>query len=187
MTRALVILALLVWPFAAMAQETTVEATPLQRAMQKDPERFAGRVTDLIAGFGGPEGLTLAGIDEHIALERAGARASALRRFLAMDLDADGTVDRTEVQISQRAANSDTRGRMERQFLAADANGDGRADAAELAEQGRLAGLRAISEDEAGLLRGLMVLDADGDGALTGAEVAKALVVQEAAGTEKAG
>lgn len=187
MKRALVILALLVWPFAAVAQETAVEATALQKAMQKDPERFAGRVTDLIAGFGGPEGLTLAGIEEHIALERAGARASTLRRFLAMDLDADGMVDRTELQVSQRAANSDARGRMERQFLAADANGDGRADGAELAEQGRLAGLRAISEEEAGFLRGLMVLDSDGNGALTGAEVAKAVVVQEGAGLEKAG
>lgn len=175
MARVLVILALLVWPLAVTAQETAGEPTELQTAMQKDPERFAGRVTDLIAGFGGPEGLTLAGIDEHIALERAGARASTLRRFLAMDLDADGTVDRAELQVSQRAGNADARGRMERQFLAADADGDGRADAAELADQGRLAGLRAISDDEAGFLRGLMVLDADGNGALTGAEVAKAV------------
>ncbi|MDP3194868.1 hypothetical protein [Tabrizicola sp.] len=186
MARALVILALLVWPLAAMAQETATEATALQKAMQKDPERFAGRVTDLIAGFGGPEGLTLAGIDEHIALERAAARASALRRFLAMDLDADGTVTRSELQVSQRAASSDARGRMERQFLAADADGDGRVDVAELAAQGRLAGLRALGEDEAGFLRGLMSLDADGNGALTGAEVAKAVVGQEGAGPEKA-
>lgn len=187
MARALVILAFLVWPFAALAQGTAAEETALQRAMQKDPERFSGRVTDLIAGFGGPEGLTLAGIDEHIALERAGARASTLRRFLAMDLDADGTVDRTELQVSQRAANSEGRGRMERQFLAADADGDGQADAAELAEQGRLAGLRALGEDEAGFLRGLMALDADGNGALTGAEVARAVMTQERAGQEKAG
>ncbi|MBA4324724.1 MAG: hypothetical protein C0426_06665, partial [Rhodobacter sp.] len=79
------------------------------------------------------------------------------------------------------------RGRMERQFLAADADGDGQADAAELAEQGRLAGLRALGEDEAGYLRGLMVLDADGNGALTGAEVARAVMTQERAGQEKAG
>lgn len=177
MARALVIAGLLVWPFAALAEETA-----LDKAMRKDPDRFAGRVGDLIAGFGGPDGLGLAGIEEHIALERAGARASTLRRFLALDLDADGTVDRAELQVSQRAANAEGRGRLERQFVAADADGNGRADAAELAEQGRLAGLRALGEDEAGLLRSLMALDADGNGAVSADEVARAV-----AGLEKAG
>ncbi|WP_295073729.1 hypothetical protein [Tabrizicola sp.] len=177
MTKALVIAGLVMWPLAAMAEETALDKT-----MRKDPDRFAGQVTDLIAGFGGPEGLTLAGIEEHIALERAGARAATLRRFFAMDLDADGTVDRAELQTSQRAANANARGRLERQFRAADADGNGRADAAELAEQGRIAGLRGLGEDEAGFLRALMTLDSDGNGALTGAEVAQAV-----AGLEKAG
>lgn len=176
MARALMIAGLLVLPHAVLAQETA-----LQKAMQKDPDRFAGRVTDLIAGFGGPAGLTPEGIEEHVALERAGARAAVLRRFHAVDLDADGTVDRAELAVSQRAANAEGRGRLERQFQAADADADGRVDAAELADHGRLAGLRALGEDEAGLLRGLMALDADGDGALTAVEVAKAV-----AGLEKA-
>ncbi len=177
MGRTLMVAAVLVWPQGAWAEDT-----PLQTAMQKDPERFAGRVTELIAGFGGPEGLTLAGIEEHIALERAGARAATLRRFLALDLDADGAVSRAELRVSQRAASADGRGRLERQFIAADMDLDGTADAAELVEQGRVAALRALGEDEAGYLRGLMALDADGNGALTGAEVAKAV-----AGLEKAG
>lgn len=177
MARLLVIAGLLVWPLAALAEETA-----LDRAMRKDPDRFAGRVGDLIAGFGGPDGLGPAGIEEHIALERAAARASALRRFLALDLDADGTVDRAELQVSQRAASADGRGRLERQFAAADADGNGRADAAELAEQGRIAGMRALGDEEADLLRGLMALDADGNGALTSAELARAV-----AGLEKAG
>jgi Ca2+-binding EF-hand superfamily protein len=139
-------------------------------------------VVDLIAGFGGPEGLRLDGIEEHIALERAEARAAALRRFHAMDLDFDGVVDRSELQVSQRAANAEARGRLERQFLAADADADGRADADELADQGRVAGLRALGEDEAVYLRSLMALDADGNGALTAAEVERAV-----AGLEKAG
>jgi hypothetical protein len=177
MARALVIVGLLLWPLAAMADETALDS-----AMQKDPERFASRVVDLIAGFGSPEGLRPEGIEEHIALERAGARASALRRFQAMDLDFDGAVNRAELAISQRAASAEVRGRLERQFLAADANADDRVDAAELADQGRIAGLRALDEDEAGFLRGLMVLDADGNGALTAAEVDRAV-----AGLEKAG
>jgi hypothetical protein len=177
MARALVILGLLVWPLPALAEETA-----LQKALQKDPGRFAGRVADLIAGYGGPDGLRAEGIEAHIALERAAARASALRRFHALDLDADGSVDRDELQVSQRAASAEGRGRLERQFIAADADGNDRIEAAELVEQGRLAGLRALSEEEAAVLRGLMALDADGDGALTGAEVARAV-----AGLEKAG
>ena len=52
MARMLVIAGLLMWPIAALAQETA-----LDKAMRKDPERFAGQVGDLIAGFGGPDGL----------------------------------------------------------------------------------------------------------------------------------
>lgn len=177
MARTLMIVGLIAWPTLAAAEESAV-----QTAMQRDPDRFASRVVDLIAGFGGPDGLRPVGIEEHIALERAGARSSALRRFQAMDLDFDGTVDRGELQVSQRAANAEGRGRLERQFAAADVDADGRVDAAELAEQGRIAALRALGEDEAGMLRGLMALDADGNGALTAAEVAGAV-----AGLERAG
>lgn len=179
MARQWVIAGLLLWPLSAAADETA-----LQKAMQKDPDRFASRVVDLIAGFGGADGLRLEGIEEHIALERAGARASALRRFQSMDLDFDGSIDRDELAISQRAANADGRGRLERQFAGADANADGRADAAELAEQGRIAAFRALGEEEAGFLRSLMSLDADGNGALTTAEVERAVAGM---GLDKAG
>lgn len=151
---------------AALAEETALE-----KAMQKDPGRFADRVTDLIAGFGGPEGLRTAGIEEHIALERAGARAAALRRLMAIDLDADGALDREELSVSQRAANAATRGRLERQFAAADANADGQIDQGEMLADGQAAALRSLGEAEAAMLRALMTLDADGDGALTVAEL----------------
>ena len=159
----------------ALAQMAVAEETALDKAMQKDPGRFSDRVTDLIVGFGGPDGLRAAGIEEHIALERAGGRAAALRRLLAMDLDADGALDRRELSVSQRAANAATRGRMERQFAAADANADGLIDAGEMQADGQVAALRSLGEAEAGMLRALMTLDADGDGALTVAELDLAL------------
>jgi hypothetical protein len=169
-------LALLGWTQAALAQGTG-EASPLADAMGTNPDRFAARVSDLIAGFGTPEGLTAAGIEDHIALERAGARATALRRLLAMDLDADGSLDRAELAVSQRAASAATRGRMERQFRTADANGDGRIDPDELAAAGEAAALRALDEDEAQMLRALLTLDRDGDAALTQDEVAAAVAI----------
>jgi Ca2+-binding EF-hand superfamily protein len=169
------IAAVLVMLVFGLAQVALAEESALDKAMRKNPDRFSERAIDLIAGFGGPDGLRAAGIEEHIALERAGARASALRRFLAMDLDGDGVVGRAELAVCQRAANASTRGRMERQFAAADSNADGQVDAAELKTAGQVAGQQGLDEAEAGVLRALMTLDADGDGALLGKELLAAV------------
>jgi Ca2+-binding EF-hand superfamily protein len=158
------------------------EEDALAEAMARNPDRFAARAIDLIAGFGGPEGLSPQEIETHIALERAGARASALRRFLAMDLDADGTVTRDELVISQQAASARGRGRMERQFASADADGNGTIDAAEIAASGTAAGLQALGETEAEMLRALMQLDADGNGLLAASEVMAAVARLDGAG-----
>ncbi len=62
-------------------------AAPLADAMRKDPDWFRTMAEGVIAGFGGPTGLPPAGIEDHIILPRAAARAGAMRRLLAMDLD----------------------------------------------------------------------------------------------------
>ena len=155
----------------ALAQPALAQETGLEKAMARDPDRFAARMTDLIAGFGGPDGLTAAGIEDHIALERAAGRASALRRMLAMDLDADGALDGDELAVTQRAASAQGRGRLERQFRAADLDGDGRVDAAEMTADARAAGLRALGEEEATMLRALLSLDRDGNAALSVDEI----------------
>lgn len=155
----------------ALAQPALAQETGLEKAMARDPDRFAARMTDLIAGFGGPDGLTAAGIEDHIALERAAGRASALRRMLAMDLDADGALDGDELAVTQRAASASGRGRLERQFRAADLDGDGRVDAAEMTADARAAGLRALGEEEATMLRSLLSLDRDGNAALSVDEI----------------
>lgn len=158
------------------------EEDALADAMSRNPDRFEARAIDLIAGFGGPGGLSPEGIETHIALERAGARASAVRRFLAMDLDADGAVVRDELAVSQHAASARGRGRMERQFASADADGNGTVDAGEMAAAGAAAGLAALGEDEAKLLRALMQLDADGNGMLAASEVTAALARLDSTG-----
>lgn len=155
----------------ALAQPALAQETGLEKAMARDPDRFAARITDLIAGFGGPDGLTAAGIEDHIALERAAGRASTLRRMLAMDLDADGALAGGELAVTQRAASASGRGRLERQFRAADLNGDGRVDATEMAADARAAGLRALGEEEATMLRALLSLDRDGNAALSVDEI----------------
>lgn len=161
--------------FAAQGAFAKDGRDPLAEAMEKDPERLVARLVDLVAGFGGPSGLTAAGIEEHIALERAAARAAALRRLWAMDLDADGSVTRPELAVSQRAASARARGRMERQFAAADLNRDGGLDPAEMAAEGQAAALAALDAGEAALLRASLRLDGDKNGALTADEVRAAL------------
>ena len=172
MVRIMAALAVLFATQGAFAQEAD---DPLSQAMQRNPGRFEARMVDLIAGFGGPDGLTVQGIEEHVALERAGARASALRRLLAMDLDGDGSMTRAELVVAQRAASAKARGRMERQFAGADRNSDGRIDDAELAAEGQAAALAALDEDAAALLRATLRLDADGNGALSAQELRAAL------------
>jgi Ca2+-binding EF-hand superfamily protein len=178
---AIAALVALVWAEAARAQDAGPGPSPLDEAMARNPDRVETMALDLIAGFGGAEGLTAQGIEAHIALERASARASALRRLLAADLDADGRVTRAELAVAQGAASAAMRGRMERQFTLADADGDGQVDAAELAADAQAAALRALDEDEAALMRALLGLDGDGDGALTGREVTLALAKRDEA------
>jgi hypothetical protein len=149
--------------------------SPLEDAMRKDPDRFRVMAEDVIAGFGGPAGLTPAGIEEHVALERATARAGAMRRLLAMDLDNDGSVTRDELGVTLRAASATARGRLERQFTAADMDADNKINAAEMRSEGQAAALRALTDAEAAILRSLMTLDANQDGALAQEELRQAL------------
>jgi hypothetical protein len=169
---AAVAVGVLLWVEGALAQ--AVE-TPLERAMRTNPDRFEAQVLDLLAGFGGPDGLTRGGLAEHVALERAGARASAMRRLLAMDLDADGAVLRNELQIAQRAASAAMRGRMERLFAAADADGDSVVSTDEIAADGKAAAMRALGEAEEELLVSVLTLDADGNGSLSSDEFRAAM------------
>jgi hypothetical protein len=175
MVRLVAAIAVLVMLWAQGALAQAVE-TPLDRAMQANPDRFEASMLDLVAGFGGPDGLTRKGIDEHIALERAAARATAMRRLIAMDLDGDGAVQRAELQVAQRAASAVMRGRLERQFAAADADGDNRVTAAEIAADGQAAALRALGQEEEAMLLSVLTLDTNGDGALNAEELRAAML-----------
>jgi Ca2+-binding EF-hand superfamily protein len=174
MVRLVAAVAILVMLWAQAALTQTVE-TPLQRAMEGNPGRFEATMLDLVAGFGGPDGLTQVGIAEHVALERAAGRAGAMRRLMAMDLNADGDVQRNELQVAQQAASAASRGRMERQFAAADEDGDGKVTAAEIAADGAASALGALGADEEALLMSLLTLDANGDAALSAAELRTAV------------
>ena len=166
----------LIWaalPGLAAAQSALPEA--LTTLMRDDPAWFVDVMTDVVAGYGGDDGLSADEVDEYVALERAAARASALRQFLAMDLDNDGALTRPELAISQRATSARQRGILQRRFDAADRDQDGRLSPTELRADAEAAGLRAMTEPEAAALRATLVFDADGDARLSIAEVKAAL------------
>ena len=167
-----VLLVLMILPGAALAQSLP-EA--LVAMMRDDPAGFLDGMTDVVAGFGGADGLSGDELEEYLALERARARASALRQVLAMDLDNDGALTRAELAVSQRAASARQRGTLQRRFDAADRDEDGRLTPGELRADADAAGFRAMSEPQAAALRATLGFDADGDGRLTMAEVKAAI------------
>jgi len=148
----------------------------LAEAMERNPDRVLTMAEDVIAGYGGPDGLKAEGISDYIALERAAARAGAMRKLLALDLDNDGVVGRDELSVVVRAASAEQRGRMERQFKTADIDVSDSLDAAEIRAEGQMAALKALSEAEAEVLVALMTLDANEDGGLLAEEVQAAVL-----------
>lgn len=168
---------LIVVGLMAATQGALADAASLAKAIARAPARVETMIEDVIAGHGEVGVLSADGIEAHVALTRASARATVLRRYFALDLDADGSVDRMELAIARRAAAADQRGRMDRDFSVADADGNGVVDPAELAAAGRAAALRALDEEEAALLRGLLAFDGDGDGGVTREEIARGLAM----------
>lgn len=165
--------------FICLARPALAQPLPdaLVWLMRDDPARFLEVTADLVAGFGVAGKLSRVGVAEHVALTRAAARATALRRLLAMDLDNDGVVDLVELQVTQRASSAPMRGRLQRQFESADVNDDRRIAADEMRAEALSAAQKALSDAEEAALYGLILLDRDGDQAVTMMEVVAALAV----------
>ncbi|MES2667606.1 MAG: hypothetical protein V4712_16055 [Pseudomonadota bacterium] len=170
----LVIVAIFASLFALTAQAQTVPEA-LARRIKANPERFVDGAATLIFGFGGPDGLDAAGVERFIALERAGARASVLRRLLAADLDGDGAVAADEMQVAAGAASASQRGRMLGLLAGADADGDGAASGAEITDFAAAEALEAFDELRAQMARSVLGFDGNADGRVTLPEVRRAV------------
>ncbi len=155
---------------------------PMAKRIKAVPDRFLDLAALLIHGFGADGSIDHAGIERAISLDRAGARASALRRLLAADLDGNGAVATSEISVAAGAASAATRARLITTHSRADTNGDGVVDAFELSAHARAESLRAVSESEVALLRAVLSCDQDGDGAVDMAEVKRAILGLDVAG-----
>lgn len=159
-----IFLAVLVW-FGGMAMGSAQEDT--MQFIKKDPDRYFDKASALIYGYGGPKGIDKAGIEQAIALQRADARAAALRKLLLADLDFDGTIDGDEVAKAATTVNVAARGRLWKMHAAADAGGDGTVTADELSAWALAQAMAKVSAaDEAEFLAALG-FDSDKNGWVT--------------------
>ncbi len=165
-----VIVALIASLFGLTAQAQAVPEA-LAKRIKANPDRFIDDAATLIYGFGGTAGIDAAGVERFIALERAGARASVLRRLLAGDLDGDGAVTAEEMQVAAGAASASQRGRMRALLARADADADGTANVAEITAFAAAEALEAFDERAAQSARAVLGFDGNSDGLVTVPEV----------------
>ncbi|MGL6209251.1 MAG: EF-hand domain-containing protein [Paracoccaceae bacterium] len=175
MRQIVVILLACLWSLPAYADMAPQLPDPLLKRIKAAPERFLDDSAILIHGFGSGGSISAAGVEQAIALERAGARASAMRRMLAVDLNNDGAIDTDELAVAAGAASATSRGRLITTHARADADSDGAVSPTELTAHAGAEALRLVSEVDAGMARAVLACDQDGDGKVTLAEVKRAL------------
>ncbi|MEH7829739.1 hypothetical protein [Gemmobacter denitrificans] len=167
----LLLILFVLWPGFALA-DPDLPASVKARIL-KAPDRWLAEMTRLVAGFGGPAGLTSEGIDRHVAVERAAARANALRDLLSADLDGDGAVSAEEGQEMNLVLSARGRGAWALRQAAADQDGNGTLVGAEIVGFAQAQALDRFSDRRADGLRAVLAFDADGDGAVSIAELLK--------------
>jgi hypothetical protein len=176
----LMVLMMLAGP--VMAQDEAVKETPMPAALQGVPEALAKRLrrapddfvadaASLILGYGRDGAIDRDGIAQYVAVERARARAGALRRMWEADLNADGAVTRVELGVLVAAAEARYRGRMMLTHEAADGDGDGTVTAVEMLAKANVMALEQFSAADEERAMGMLFLDLNGDGILTLDEV----------------
>lgn len=164
----LILLSLLAGLASPLAAEDLSEAA-LQR-LRSDPAPFLELAASVISSQGEAGAVGLAGVDRFVAMERAMARASAMRLQMA-DGDLDGLVTRDEMMARAVALAQVQNDRLWAQFQAADGDGDGVLSAAELSAFGHAQAFGAFSEMDEALVRMVLSFDGDGDGMVSLGEV----------------
>lgn len=161
-----ILLALFLAPLVAWAgPETLPEA--VKKRIARGPEAYLAQMTRLIGGFGTVKGLNAEGIARYVAVERAAARADALRELMVADLDADGVVTAAEADGVMQVLSARGRGAFLLTFTAADADGDGRAGPEELRAAADRAAEARLADAAAAQLQAVLAFDADGDAAVS--------------------
>lgn len=177
-----VLMMLMLLAAPAWAQQAEVADAPMPAALQAVPEALAKRLrrapddfvedaASLILGYGRDGGIDRDGIAQFVAVERARARAGALRRMWEADLDADGAVSKAEIDVLVAAAEARYRGQMLLSHEAADGDADGTVSGQEMVAKANVMALDQFSAADEERVMGMLYLDLNADGTLTLDEV----------------
>ncbi len=137
---------------------------------QKKMERQFDDVAAMILGYGTGGAIDLAALQNMVAMERADARARAMRRLQGADLNGDGAIGGDEMRIKAAAMAAAARGRMIQYFGRADLDGDDTVSVAELQDYANSIAVQTFGEDKAANVLSMMGFDKNGDGRVTLAE-----------------
>lgn len=159
---------------AAVALAKSLPA-PLLKTILRGTSGFTNDMADMIASYGGDQGLTESGIGWMIQADRAEARARARLRFAAADLDDDGIVTRAEIDKRIKLLAKGGRGRLDLDFRAADLDKDQHVSADEIARFAAVKAVATLSEEQADSWQATMQLDLNADGYLLLDEVVAAV------------
>jgi Ca2+-binding EF-hand superfamily protein len=159
-----IFVAVLIWVFGMGAGFAQALPEAVAKRLQKDPSRYQDFASGVILGYGGAKGIDRAGILRFVALRRAEARAAALRRLQAADLDFDGAIRRDEISQVAAAASAPARGRLWKVFELADSDANDSISAVELEAYGRGEAMRRMSQADEDEALAILAFDDDGDG-----------------------
>lgn len=164
---------LLIWFCTPVWAQTLPEA--VLKEVTARPEPFLTLAADLIHGYGQDGAIDAKGVDTFVALERAEARASALRRLQAADLDFDGAVTSDEMAVLAATLSAKARGRQWALLERADLDGNRTVSTDEIAGFGRAEAMRGFSPQKEAIVRAVLTFDSDADGKVTLDEVKAAV------------
>ncbi len=167
---------------AASAADAAPAAEPraLLRVLRRAPDGTLAWLQGLILAYGeagadGQAGLSPQGMLSHIAVLRARVRAREAQRFLAADLDNDGSVSVQELALASRALSAAVAGRLMVRAALAESDGRPGLSPGEIAAYAAAQGEEAIPARERAVLEEMLLIDANRDGLLSMTEMRAAL------------
>lgn len=138
--------------------------------VQRDVGKYIDDLAVMIDGFGTGGAIDGTGLQNVVAMARAEARATALRRLQGADLDGDGSISGVEMRVKAQALAAAARGRLMLYFAKADRDADDAVSAAELQAYATATAQVAYSDDKAAAIYAILGFDSNHDGQVTLAE-----------------
>lgn len=159
----------MLFAMSAMAQDIPKSVVA---KVNRDAQKYIDDISVLIDGFGAEGAIDRAGLENVVAMARAEGRALAFRRLQGADLNGDGAIAFSEMQVTAAAASAVSRGRLILYFGKADQDGDSQVTAPELQSYANSVALETFSAQKAQAMFAILTFDGDADGRVTKAEVA---------------